>query len=172
MDLVEAVLGKIIEVDARAEIRWPIVRLIESGVESVRETADYVGILGKTTSGAAFAADIEAGVPQDSVRFSFEVRGSDGWLSLTSDHPYGCQAGDLTLRSSAVFAGPDAPAVSDNIMETAINVGEVYAQLARDLNEGTYSTPGFREALHNSCLVEAVRRSAERGVREKVKADS
>jgi len=51
-------------------------------------------------------------------------------------------------------------------------VGEVYAQLARDLNEGTYGTPGFREALHNSCLVEAVRRSAERGVRQKVKTGS
>jgi predicted dehydrogenase len=169
---VEAVLGKIIEVDARAEIRWPIVRLIETGVESVRETADYVGILGKTTSGAAFTADIEAGVPQDSVRFSCEVRGADGRLSLTSDHPYGCQAGDLTLRSSAAFAEPDAPAVSDNIMETAINVGEVYTQLARDLNQGTYRTPGFRDALHNSCLVEAVRRSAEGGVRQKVKTDS
>src|SRR6267142_5671313 len=75
LDLVEAVLGKILEVDARAEIRWPIVRLIETGVESVRETADYVGILGKTASGAAFTAEIEAGVPQDSVRFSVEVRG-------------------------------------------------------------------------------------------------
>ena len=168
LDLVEAVLGNIIEVDARAEIRWPTVRLIETGVESVRETADYIGVLGKTTSGAAFTADIEAGVPHDRVRFSFEVRGADGWLSLTSDHPYGCQAGDLTLRSSAVFAEPDTPAVSDNIMETAINVGEVYAQLARDLNEGTYRTPGFRAALHNSRLVEAVRRSAERGVRQRI----
>jgi len=168
LDLVEAVLGKIIEVDARAEIRWPIVRLIETGVESVRETADYVGILGKTASGAAFTAEIEAGVPPDNVRFSVEVRGSDGWLSLTSSHPGGVQIGDLKLRSSVAFAEPDAPAVSDNIMETAINVGEVYAQLARDLNEGTYRTPGFREALHNSSLVEAVRRSAEGGVRQKV----
>jgi len=168
LDLVEAVLGKIIEVDARAEIRWPIVRLIETGVESVRETPDYVGILGKTASGAAFTAEIEAGVPPDNVRFSVEVRGSDGWLSLTSSHPGGVQIGDLKLRSSVAFAEPDAPAVSDNIMETAINVGEVYAQLARDLNEGTYRTPGFREALHNSSLVEAVRRSAEGGVRQKV----
>jgi len=44
------------------------VRLIETGVESVRETADYVGILGKTASGAAFTAEIEAGVPPDNVR--------------------------------------------------------------------------------------------------------
>src|SRR5882762_8401061 len=168
LDLVEAVLGKIIEVDARAEIRWPIVRLIETGVESVRETADYVGILGKTTSGAAFTTDIEAGVPQDSVRFSFEVRGADGWLTLTSSHAGGVQIGDLKLRSTVAFAEPDAPAVSDENMETAVNVGEIYAQLARDLREGTYKTPGFLAALRNSCLVEAVRHSAERGVRQKV----
>jgi predicted dehydrogenase len=161
LDVVEAVLGQIIEVDARTEIRWPTVTLRETGAQSVRETADYVGILGKTASGAAFTAEIEAGMPPDNVRFSFEVRGSDGWLSLTSSHPGGVQIGDLKLRSTVEFAEPDAPAVSDNIMETAINVGEVYAQLARDLNEGTYRTPGFREALHNSRLVEAVRRSAE-----------
>jgi predicted dehydrogenase len=169
LDLVEAVLGQIIEVDARAEMRWPTVRLMETGARSIREVADYVGVLGKTTSGAVFTADIEAGVPQDSVRFSFEVRGSDGWLALTSNHPYGCQAADLKLRSSVAFAEPDAPTVSDEIMETAINVGEVYAQLARDLREGTYRTPGFLAALRNSCLVEAVRHSAERGVRQKLK---
>jgi predicted dehydrogenase len=173
LDVVEAVLGQIIEVDARTEIRWPTVTLRETGAQSVRETADYVGILGKTTSGAAFAAEVEAGMPPDSVRFNFEVRGSDGWLSLTSSHPGGVQIGDLKLRSSVAFAEPDPPAVSDNIMETAINVGEVYAQLARDLNEGTYRSPGFREALHNSRLVEAVRQSAEQGVRQKViKTDS
>jgi len=85
-------------------------------------------------------------VPQDSVRFSFEIRGSDGRLSLISDHPYGCQAGDLTLRSSAAFAEPDAPAVSDHIMETAINVGRSTLTCPRR-EQGTYRTPGFREAL-------------------------
>ena len=33
LDLVEAVLGPIIEVDARTEIRWPIVKLTETGVK-------------------------------------------------------------------------------------------------------------------------------------------
>src|SRR6266446_3095635 len=75
LDLVEAVLGPIIEVDARTEIRWPIVKLTQTGVESVRETADYVGVVGKTRSGAAFTADFDAGVPPENVRFSFEVRG-------------------------------------------------------------------------------------------------
>jgi hypothetical protein len=81
-------------------------------VESVRATADYVGVVGKTRSGAAFTADIDAGVQLENIRFSFEVRGSDGWLSLTSKHPYGFQAGDLKLTSNVLFAEPDAAAVS------------------------------------------------------------
>jgi predicted dehydrogenase len=173
LDIVEAVLGRIREVDARAEIRWPTVRLIETGAETKREVADYIGILGKTASGAAFTAEIEAGVPQKSVRFSFEVRGSDGWLSLTTDHPHGCEVGDIKLRTSVAHAVPDVPAVSDKavpdqLREAAINVGEVYTQLARDLREGTHTTPGFRHALHNSRLMEAVRHSAETGVRQRL----
>ena len=168
LDLVEAVLGPIIEVDARTEIRWPIVKLTETGVKSVRETADYVGVVGKTRSGAAFTADFDAGVPPQKIRFSFEVRGSDGWLSLTSDHPYGFQAGDLKLTSNVAFKAPEKAVVTGGFMGAAINVGEIYAQLVRDLHADTYSTPGFEHALHNARLMEAVRRAAERGERQKV----
>ena len=166
LDLAEAVLGPIIEVAARTEIRWPIVKLRETGDDSVRETADYVGVIGKTRSGAAFTADIDAGVQAENVRFSFEVRGSEGWLSLTSDHPYGFQAGDLKLTSNFPFAPPEQAAVSGGLMSAAINVGEVYARLVRDLHAGTYTTAGFEHALHNARLIEAVRRAAERGERQ------
>jgi hypothetical protein len=50
----------------------------------------------------------------------------------------------------------------------AINVGEIYAHLVRDLHAGTYSTPGFEHALHNARLIEAVNRAAERGERQTV----
>jgi predicted dehydrogenase len=63
LDLLEAVLGPIIEVDTRTEIFWPVVRLADTGKESLRETAD------------------------------FEIRGSEGWLSLTSDHPTASRLG-------------------------------------------------------------------------------
>ena len=53
-------------------------------------------------------------------------------------------------------------------MGAAINVGEVYVQLVRDLREGTSTTPGFEHALHNARLVEAVRRAGERGERQQV----
>ncbi len=168
LDVVEAVLGAIVEVDARTEILWPAVRLTDIGEESLREVADHVDVLGKTCSGAVFTADVNAGVAPEDVRFSFEIRGSEGWLSLTGDHPYGFQAGDLKLRSNVAFVPPEEPAVSGGLMSAAINVGEVYAHLVRDLHAGTYSTPGFEHALHNARLIEAVRRAAERGERQKV----
>ena len=166
LDLVEAVLGPIIEVDAQTEIFWPVVRLTDTGEESLRETADYANILGKTRSGAVFTAEISGGVAPHDASFSFEIRGSEGSLSLTSDHPYGCQAGDLKLTSNILLAPPDEPTVSDGFMGAALNVREVYARLLRDLQTDTYTTPGFEHALHNARLVEAVRRAGERGERQ------
>jgi len=150
LDLVEAVLGPIIEIDARTEILWPAVKLTDTGEESLRETADHVAVLGKTQSGAVFTADIYGGVAPQDTRSSFEIRGSEAWLSLTSDHPYSFQAGDLTLRSNIPFVIPDEPTVSGGFMGAAINVGEVYAHLVRDVREGTYTTPGLDHALHNA----------------------
>jgi predicted dehydrogenase len=171
LDVVEAVLGEIMEVDARAEILWPTVKLTDSGEESLRETPDHVGVLGKTHSGAVFTADINGGAAPEDARFSFEIRGSKGWLSLTSNHPYGFQAGDLTLTSNISFATPRAAAVASGFMGAAINVGEVYAHLIRDLHAGTYNTPGFDHALHNARLIEAVTRAAARGERQRLLED-
>jgi predicted dehydrogenase len=102
-------------------------------------------------------------------RFSFHIRGSAGSLNLTSDHPYGVQAGDLKLTSNIPFAAPDQAAVSGGLMGAAINVGEVYAHLLRDLHADTYNTPCFEHALHNARLIEAVRCAAERGERQKLR---
>ena len=60
-DVVEALLGPVIEIDARTEILWPTVKLTDIGEGSVRKTADYVGILGTAHSGAVFMADISGG---------------------------------------------------------------------------------------------------------------
>ena len=134
----------------------------------MRETADHVSVLGKARSGTAFTVDINGGVAVESARSSFEIRGSEGWLSLTSDHPYSFQAGDLTLTSNVAFMPPEKAAVSGEFMGPAINVGEVYAHFVRDVRAGTYNTPGFEHALHNARLIDAVRRAAERGERQKL----
>ena len=73
------------------------------------------------------------------------------------------------------FAAPDSP-VANGVGPTAaefwsgaaINVGEVYASLARDLTNGTYTTPGFDHARHNSRLIAAVELAARTGERQHI----
>jgi predicted dehydrogenase len=116
----------------------------------------------------AAVATRNAGVAPQDVRSSFEIRGTEGWLNLTSDHPYSFQAGDLKLTSNVSFETPEEAVVSGGLMGAAINVGEVYSHLVRDVQAGTYRTPGFGHAVHNARLIETVKRAADRGERQKV----
>ena len=150
LDIVEMALGPIVEVDARTEILWPSIKLTDTGDESLRQTPDHVDVLRKTRSGCIFTAHISGGLGPEDARFSFEIRGSEGWLSLSGGHPYGFQAGDLKLTSSAPFEAPEEAMVSGGFMGAAINIGEVYTHFVRDPHAGTYSTPGFEHALHNA----------------------
>ncbi|PCD01160.1 Gfo/Idh/MocA family protein [Halopseudomonas pelagia] len=175
LDVIEAVLGRITEVDARTELLWPEIEIVDLGQTSVREIPDHVDLIGKTASGAPVSVQVLAGVAPEQANFSFEIRGAEGWLRLSGKHMAGVQVGDLTLESSAEFDAPDAP-VANGVGPTAadfwngaaINVGEVYAYLVRDLAAGTHTTPGFAHALHNSRLVEAVERAAQTGKRQRV----
>lgn len=173
LDVVEAVLGRVTEIDARTELLWPRVRLTDTGELSVRETPDHLDAVVKTASGAPVGVQVLAGVPTADARFGLEVRGTEGWLALTGDHPAGMQVGDLTLTSNVEFTAPDAPVATGTGPAAAqvwtgasVNVGEVYASLARDIVNGTYDTPGFEHAVHNSRLVAQVERAARTGLRQ------
>lgn len=173
LDVIEAVLGNITEVDARTELLWPKIEIVDTGEISNREIPDHVDLIAKTASGAPVSVQILAGVPADEANFILEVRGSEGWLKITGNHLAGVQVGDLALSASVEFNAPDAPVASgvgptaaDFWAGAAINVGEVYAALARDIAANTYYTPGFSHAVHNSRLVAAVERAAQTGDRQ------
>src|SRR5579863_7047330 len=168
LDVIEAVLGPITEVDALTETLWPAVKLTDTGGHSVRETPDHIDVLGRTRSGAVFTADVSGGVAPEDARFTFDIRGSEGQLSLSGGHPFGFQAGDLKLASDIPFATPELAAVSGGLMGPAINVAEVYAHLVRDMQSDTFTTPGFEHALHNARLIAAVTRAAQSGERQRV----
>ncbi|MEO3928402.1 Gfo/Idh/MocA family oxidoreductase [Micromonosporaceae bacterium B7E4] len=173
LDVIETVLGEITEIDARTELLWPEVKLADTGTTTTREVPDHLDAILKTASGAPVGMQVLAGVPVPDARFSFEVRGADGWLKLTGDHPAGVQVGDLTLTSSVDFEKPDlpvatgtGPAAAEIWTGASINVGEVYACLARDIANNTHHTPGFAHAAHNSRLVARVEQAARTGVRQ------
>lgn len=173
LDVIEAVLGNITEVDARTELLWPEIEIVDTGETSKREVPDHLDLIAKTASGAPVSVQILAGVPAEDASFVFEIRGSQGSLMLTGNHLAGVQVGDISISSSLEFAAPDKP-VSNGVGPTAagfwagaaINIGEVYASLGRDLTNGTYTTPGFDHARHNSRLIAAVELAARTGERQ------
>lgn len=177
LDVVEAVLGDIVEVDARTALLWPEIELVDTGTVSVREIQDHVDLIARTARGASVSVQVLAGVAPPDAGFFLALRGTQGTLTLSGNHLAGVQVGDLALSASVEFAAPDAP-VSSGVGPTAadfwagaaINVGEVYASLARDIAGGTYATPGFAHALHNSRLVAAVERAARSGERQRTLA--
>jgi predicted dehydrogenase len=174
LDVIEAVLGNVTEVDARTELLWPEVKLTDTGETSVREIPDHVDIIAKTAIGAPVSVQVLAGVPESEANFVMEIRGSKGSLTLRGNHMAGVQVGDLTLSASVAFAPPETPIALGAINASAasvwagaaINVGEVYDSLARDMAEGTFNTPGFAHAVHNSRLIAAVERAAQTGRRQ------
>lgn len=173
LDVVEAVLGDITEIDARTELLWPQVKLVDTGELSVREVPDHLDVIAKTASGAPVSGQILAGVPAPDAGFTLEIRGSDGWLRLTGNHPAGVQVGDLALASSVDFTAPDSPVATgagptaaDIWAGASINVGETYAALARDITDGTHHTPGFAHAVHNSRLIARIEQAARTGLRQ------
>lgn len=174
LDVVEAVLGPITEVDARTKLIWPTVSVVDTGETSLREIADHLDLIAETSQGASVSVQVLAGIENDP-QFVMEVRGAKGTLMLRGHHLAGVQVGDLTLSASVPFALPDRPVATGNSPTAdefwagaAINVGEVYASLARDLRTGTYHTPGFAHALHSSQLIAAVERAAVTGQRQLV----
>lgn len=173
LDVVESILGEITEISARTTTLWPEVTLTDSGTTAVREVPDHLDAIIVTASGAPVGVQVLGGVNPPEAGFRLEVRGTDGWLRLTGDHPAGVQVGDLTLASDVEFAAPDSPATTGTGPTAAkiwngasINVGEVYVSLARDILNGTYHTPGFGHAVHNSRLMARVEQAARTGHRE------
>ncbi|MBM2622891.1 Gfo/Idh/MocA family oxidoreductase [Actinoplanes sp. LDG1-06] len=160
LDIVEAVLGDVVSVDARTTTMFPSVTVADTGTTAVREGADHADILGRTTSGATFNAAVLGGVAPEDAEFRFDVRGTDGWLSLTGGTLYGVQGGDLTLTSSAAFEPPAAPVLGAGVTGPALNVAEVYARLIDDIESGSHTAPDFTLGLHNARLIEALAEAA------------
>lgn len=98
------------------------------------------------------------------------MRGTEGWLKLTGGFPFGFQAADLALTSSASFEQPDAAAVGADAPPPAINVGEAYVALAGDIRNGTATAAGFDAAVRSSRLIAAVTEAARTGMRQQAPA--
>ncbi len=169
MALATSLLGEVVSVDALAETQFAEVRLTDKEGSISRHTLDNLSVLTRHESGCVLTAEI-AGYRPDKLVFSLEVVGTEGKLELTSGSAVGFQADRLTLHTDLPLIDVSRPvpeAVSAALPEMAVNVAEVYAQMAEDIHHGTHLAPGFSDAVRLTRLITAVTEAAETGMRQK-----
>lgn len=163
LDLAELLLGQIKEASALATTRFPEVRLLETGETIHREVADNLSVLAHHQNGCVLNAEIDSNrLPEPP--FRFEIIAAQGTLQLVGGDPHGFQGGRVKMHSS-LPSQPIAPAVPDDVPNSAVNVAELYAQFAKDIRENTRTVPDFAHAARLTRLIEDVLQAAGSGER-------
>lgn len=163
LDLAGLLMGEVASVSALATTRFPEVRLLETGETIHREVADNLSVLAHHRNGCVLNAEIDSNRLPASP-FRFEIIGAQGTLELVGGDPHGFQGGRLELHSTFPFEAV-APATSGEVPDSAVNVAEVYAQLAADIRDDTRIVPDFSHAVRLTRLIREVLESAETGQR-------
>ena len=157
---IEAVVGAFTEVTARASILRDSMTLMGTDETVQRTCADHLLTFGKHDSGCISSMEVVGGVVD--VPFQFELRGTEGSLSITGGHPGGYQAGPLTVTTNPLSpAQPDA--VASGIGANSLNVAELWARFAGDIREATRTVPDFDRAVRLTRLLDAIDAGAESG---------
>jgi predicted dehydrogenase len=164
LDALHFVLGEFESVSANLVTARTEVKLIEDGGTIPVTTPDQVAVIGTLRGGAAASVFYRGGISRgDNLRW--EINGSEGDLVLSATGVNGnLQTADLRLAGGR---GADR-AVAEIVLpgESAgprFGVARMYAQLARDIREGTHTVPDFAHALERHRLVDAIERASRTG---------
>ena len=166
LDLAIYVLGEINEINALATIQFESIHLTDTDEWIERSTPDHLLMLSRHNKGCVVSIEVGGNRPPDT-KFTFEVIGTDGRLTLVGGHPHGFQAGELRLEADRDFVLPDAP-VAAGLTQEASNVAEVYAQLSHDIRVSAWSVPDFTHAVRLTRLINAVGLAGSTGMRQQV----
>ncbi|MFZ3569773.1 Gfo/Idh/MocA family protein [Streptomyces sp. BH097] len=132
------------------------------------DVADQVVLGGVLASGAVASVHFRGGQSRGT-NFHWEINGTEGDLILTGDHGH-LQMGEYTLSGArgadtapTVITVPERhfePELAELRGTDAYNVGAAYAQLRRDLAEGTSVVPDFAHAVRHHRLLDRIERAA------------
>lgn len=163
LDALVFLLGDFTGASATLAARRAQARLVEDGAMIPVTSPDQVAIQGKLESGAVASVFYRGGVSRgDNLRW--EINGSEGDLVLTSSMG-NVQVADLKLEGGRgeeriVHEIAIPPGYSELVTGVPAgppsNIGQVYAQLAKDIREGTRVTLDFAHAAARHRLLEAI----------------
>ncbi|MFE6892192.1 Gfo/Idh/MocA family protein [Streptomyces sp. NPDC057694] len=169
LDGLTSVLGDVDEVSAVTATRR---RTVEDPAGRIHrpDVADQLVLGGVLSSGAVASVHYRGGMSR-ATNFRWEIGGTDGDLVVTGDHGH-LQMGEYTLAGARGDDTAPAPlAVPEHYFDPALaalrgtdayNVGAAYAQIRRDLLDGTHVIPDFTHAARHHRLLARIERAATR----------
>ncbi|WP_041939266.1 MULTISPECIES: Gfo/Idh/MocA family protein [Frankia] len=172
-DALTSVLGEFADVVATTATRRPQVRNAETGAAVPMTAEDQIAVSGTLVGGAVASIHLRGGTPRGT-GFLWEINGTDGDLQVTSSTGslnygqitiLGSQGGEPLAELTTPASYDAFPALAG---QPAAAVAHAYAQIGRDLAEGTTVAPDFTHALRRHELLDAVARSAATGRRVEV----
>ena len=160
---IDTLVGPFTEVDARASILWPEVRVEGGNGRVARTCEDHILLLGRHAGGCVSTVETIGGrTPRPA---SIEIVGEDGWIRIEGRAPGTYQIAPLALTTSVDAPPPPAP-VAPDLTGPAANLAEVYARLAADFDEGQQTLPDFEDARRWTALLDAIDAASAGGARQ------
>ncbi|GAB2551378.1 Gfo/Idh/MocA family protein [Nocardia heshunensis] len=178
LDPVEFLLGALTELSADLAVRNSHNTIVETGERVPVTSPDHLLLNARTRENVAVSAHLHDG-KLTNAHTRIEISGTEGDLVLANDtatgapglHAGGIQMSDLKLLAAR---GPGAPwrdlTPADPAPIAALpvesrNVARLYARLAEDIHTDGDTVPSFITGLRMHRVLDAIRRSADSGVR-------
>jgi predicted dehydrogenase len=152
LDLVAALAGPIVAVQATRGIQYPVLTSARSPERLARTLPDHVLIQGRLAADVLAVVEVVGGRPAAHTPFRMEMQGTEGSVVLSGGAPRGFQAGSLEL----FVDGRSKPVDDRGLPDPVLNVAGVYSALRDDIENGTRTAPTFDDALRLSALIDAV----------------
>jgi predicted dehydrogenase len=163
---IEALIGDYSEVDARLTTQYPRVRVLGGADDEFvdRSCADHLLLIGKHSSGCLSTVEHVGG--KSELPSFIEVVGERGWIRLDVETPGMYHGAPLHLTAS--FDLDEDAAASNGLTGPPANVARLYASLAQDIREDTYTVPDFAAAVRFSELLDAIEQASASGQRQHI----
>ncbi|MBV9995826.1 MAG: Gfo/Idh/MocA family oxidoreductase [Caulobacteraceae bacterium] len=156
-------LGPYAELQAQTTIQHRRIPITDTGETIERDTPDHLALIGRHANGCVSTVEVIAGHPPR-IPFLFGVSGDRGELKVTSFAEGAFQTGQSDLETDLDVAPPPPPVVA-GLVGPAMNVAEIYAQLAETIRTGEQQGCDFEFAATLTRLLAAVKHSADTGRR-------
>ena len=169
-------LGELASVSSTLIARRGEALRVRDNVTIAMTAQDQIAFSGTLENGALASVHYRGG-PSREPDFVWAIHGTDGDIVLSAEHGY-ANISELEIRGARGNEPLEALPIPKKyrlapaeLAGAAVNVASLYAQFARDLDEGTTLAPDFDAAVRLHRLIDAIERADREGTRQTLAPD-